>query len=117
MAEKLGLDCVVSPKHLMSDVLTRYARALENSMGSPVETLYRLMDGKAEALEFKVSSDFPALACPLKNLRLKKNTLIAGIIRGRKILIPSGADEILESDSVVVLSATGGLTDLKDILE
>jgi len=54
MAEKLGLDCIVSPKKIISDILVRYARALENSMDSKVETLYKLMDGKAEALELKL---------------------------------------------------------------
>lgn len=117
MALKLGLECVVSPKKLMNDVLTRYARALENSVGSPVETLYKLMDGKAEALEFKVQKEFPGVGIALKDLRLKKNTLIAGIIRGRKVIIPAGLDMILAGDSVVVLTATGGLTDLAEILE
>ena len=44
MASKLGLDRVFSPKEIMSDVLVQYARALENSRGSNVETLYNIMD-------------------------------------------------------------------------
>ncbi len=117
MAQKLGLDCIFSPRDLMSNVLTRYARALENSMGSNIETLYKLMDGKVEALEFKANAEFPFLAKPLKEMKLKKNTLIAGIIRGRKIIIPTGTDGILAGDRVVVLTAGHVMTDLADIME
>ena len=75
MANKLGLDSVVSPRKMVSDVLTRYARALENSLGSNVETLYKLMDGKAEALEFIVKEDFMHQNIPLRALKTKKNVI------------------------------------------
>jgi trk system potassium uptake protein TrkA len=117
MAEKLGLDCIVSPKKIISDILVRYARALQNSLGSNVETLYNLMDGRAEALEFNVRSDSRLTHIPLKELRLKPNVLIAGIIRDRKTIIPAGEDMILPGDKVVVLAAGQRLQDLSDILK
>lgn len=116
MAEKLGLDCIVSPKRLISDVLSSYARALENSKGSNVETLYKIIDGKAEALEFNVKSDFEYLDKPIKTLKIKPNVLIAGIIRGRQTIIPSGDDHIARGDRVVILAAGTKMNDLSDIL-
>lgn len=116
LAENLGLDSIVSPRKIISDVLVRYARALQNSMGSSVETLYQLMDGKAEALEFLVRNEPDVVGIPLKSLKTKPNTLIAGIIRDRKTVIPSGEDAILEGDHVIVLAANQRLQDLSDIL-
>lgn len=116
LAEKLGLDCIVSPQKIITDIVLRYARALQNSMGSNVETLYRLMDGKAEALEFNVSPDFPKLRIPLKELKLLPNLLIAGIIRNRKAIIATGDDTIQAGDRVIVLAANRQLQDLSDIL-
>ena len=116
LADKLGLDSMVSPQKLISDVLTRYARALENSLGSNVETLYKIMDGKAEALEFNVQNDFRLLEIPLKEMKLKNNVLIAGIIRGRKTIIPAGDDVIRTGDKVIVLSTEHRLNDLSDII-
>ncbi len=116
LAEKLGLDCIVSPQKIITDIVLRYARALQNSMGSNVETLYRLMDGKAEALEFNVSPDFPKLQVPLKELELLPNLLLAGIIRNRKAIIPAGNDTIQVGDRVIVLVANRQLQDLSDIL-
>ena len=116
MAEKLGLDCIISPKRIISDVLSRYARALQNSLGSNVETLYKIMDDGAEALEFNVQNDFKYLNTPLKDMKLKSNILIAGILRSRKALIPSGDDMILPGDRVVVIAAGHRHNDLSDII-
>ena len=117
MAEKLGLDTIVSPKKIVSDVIIRYARALRNSLGSSVETLYKVMDGHAEALEFIVKDDARIVNIPLKNLRLKKNILIGGITRDRKRIVPGGNDVILPGDHVIIIAAKQRLQELGDILE
>ncbi len=117
MADKLGVDSLVSPKKLVSDLIITYARALQNSMGSNVETLYKLMDDKAEALEFNTKEDAKITGIPLKELKLKKNILIGGIIRDRKTIIPGGNDMILNGDKVVVIASNHRLQDLSDILE
>ncbi len=117
MAENLGLDTIISPKKIVSDVLARYARALKNTVGSNIETLYKLMGGSVEALEFNVSQDFKGANIPLKELALKPNILIAGIIRGRKAIIPSGDDVIIPGNRVVVIVSGQQLLDLSDILK
>jgi len=116
MAEQLGLDCIISPRNFVSGVLVQYARALENSMGSGVETLYKVMDEKAEALEFFVRPDFRHVNVPLKNMALKPNVLLAGILRGRKAIIPSGDDVLQPGDRVVVLATGHRFGDLSDIM-
>ncbi|MBQ8005487.1 MAG: Trk system potassium transporter TrkA, partial [Clostridia bacterium] len=117
MAARLGLDCIVSPRKTVSDVVTRYARALQNSEGSSnVETLYKLMDGNAEALEFSVKSDFPLLNIPLKDMDLKNEILIAGIMRARKTIIPAGNDVIMSGDKVIIVAAHQRIDDLADII-
>ena len=117
MAHNLGLDTVISPRRIVSDIVLRYARALQNSLGSNVETLYKLMDGSVEAVEFKVSADFKGVKTALKDLKLKPGILIAGIIKGRKAMIPTGEDMILSGDRVVVIVSGKKLFDLSDILE
>ncbi len=116
MAVKLGVETIVSPSQLTTNIIVRYARALENSKGSNVETLYKLMDGKAEALEFNVKADSEVIGIPFRNIKLKANILVAGITRGRKTIIPSGNDMIMEGDRVIVISDEQRLHDLDDIL-
>lgn len=116
MAEQMGLESVISPKTVVVNVVLRYVRALQSSMGSSIENLYQLMEGRAEALEFIVQSETPYTGVPLKSLRLKKNVLIGGILRDRKAIIPAGDDMILPGDHVVVIAGHRRLNALEDIL-
>ena len=117
MAEKLGLDCIIAPRKIISDRICRFARALQSSDGGEMETLYTIMDDKVEALEFAVKDNFPKKDIPLKDLSLKPNILIAGIIRGRKTLLPTGDDCITAGDHVIVLAKEQRVTSLTDIFK
>lgn len=117
LAEKLGLYTTVCPQKFVADTLKRYARALNNSLESKVETMYNLMDGKAEALEFAVLSDCSLAGIPLKDLNLKPNFIIAGIIRGKENIIPTGNDCINAGDRVIVVAAGSHLYDLTEIVK
>ena len=115
-AERLGLDSLIASRHVSSNVVSRYARALQNSLGSNMEALYRILDGKAEAIEFAVHSDCVLTGIPLAEMRLRSGILIAGIIRGRKTIIPSGTDCIYVGDHIIVLAAGMQIHQLTDIL-
>ncbi|MBP5271050.1 MAG: Trk system potassium transporter TrkA [Clostridia bacterium] len=117
IAEKLGLDTVISPRKAVTGLLASYARALENSEGSNLEALYHVLDGSAEAIEFKVNGDFRYLGVPLRDVSMRKNVLIAGIIRKGRAIIPSGDESILEGDRVVVISSGLRLGDITDLIE
>ena len=90
----LGLECVINPKTLTGEYIARYIRAMQNSMGSNVETLYRLNEDRVEAL-----------------------LQIICINRNGKIILPQGGDSIMAGDSVVVITKHKGLSDLNDILK
>ena len=115
-AERLGLDSLIASRHVSSNVVSRYARALQNSLGSNMEALYRILDGKAEAIEFTVHSDCILTGISLAEMRLRSGILIAGIIRGRKTIIPSGTDCIYVGDHIIVLAAGMQIHQLTDIL-
>lgn len=118
IAETTGLDSIVSPRVLTANLIVSYVRAMQNSLGSNVETLHRVAGGEAEALEFRVGKNFPMLDVPLKDLSLKPGILIASISRQGKTIIPGGRDVILADDRVVVIStADSRFEDLSEILQ
>ncbi len=117
MIEELGLDSVVSAKTVTADAILSYVRARRNSQGSVnVETMYQLIDGKVEALEFIVNAPTAYTDIPLKKLSLKSNNLIACIARGRRIIIPNGDDSIQVGDNVIVVTMERQIQDIEDIL-
>ena len=113
----LDLGSVIYPKYITADYILRYVRAMENSLSSNVETLYHILDGQAEALEFAVKESSSITNTPLSDLNLKDNLLIACINRNGNIQIPRGQDTIQVGDTVVVVTSIPGLRDLKDILK
>ena len=117
VAEKLGLDSPISPRKVTADVIIKYARALENTLDNQIEALYSVMGGMAEALEFKVLADSKLTNVPLKDLKLRKGVLIAGIVRGKESIIPGGEDMILPEDKVIVISEGSQIYELSDILQ
>lgn len=113
-----GIDCVVSPKELCSNDIVRYVRAMGNRTGGAVVALHRIVNEKAEALEFRATESFQGLGQTLARIKLKPNILIACISRHGKILIPTGNDAIEKGDSVVVVTiADRFIKDLNDILD
>lgn len=113
---ELDLDTVIHPKSITSEHIIRYVRSMKNASGSNVETLHKIIDGKAEALEFVIREKSRVTDIPLRDLKIKKGILIASISRGGRAILPQGSDEIRQGDGVVVITQFGGLNDIEDIL-
>ena len=113
----IGLDTVISAQELATDRILSYVRALHNSEGTAVRTLYRIVDGKAEALEFMVPNDFEYIGVTFRELKLKRNLIIACIIRRNKIIFPRGSDCMEAGDTIIVVTSIESLRTLADIVE
>ncbi len=117
MLGSVGVETVISPKDITASNIVRYVRAMQNSLGSKVQNLLRIVENRAEALEFRASKDSKCLGIPLQDLKTKSNLLIACISRNSAAIIPGGNDKIIEGDSVIVVTTNQYLQDLDDILE
>lgn len=116
MLGELGIRNNVSPRHVVANRIASYVRALANKRGSNVLTLSRLVNARVEALEFGAKAQEKFYDVPLKDLNIKKNCLIACIIRKGQVLIPNGNSCIMQGDNVVVVTTHKNFNDLKDIL-
>ncbi len=117
LVQETGLGSIISPKDIIANQITRYVRALANSQGMAVESLYKLLGGKVEALEFTAKNDgYGILHAPLMKLPLRNGVLLAAIVREGRIIIPGGLTTIEPGDHVLVVTNVPGLTDLKNIL-
>ena len=104
--DSFGIDSIIYPKYLTADYI-----------GCNVETLYKILDGRAEALEFSIKEDSPVTNVPLMDLNLKDNLLICCINRNGQILTPRGQNIIKVGDTVILVTTNRGLGDIRDILK
>ncbi|MCD7867844.1 MAG: Trk system potassium transporter TrkA [Clostridiales bacterium] len=115
--ESLDIGSVIYPKYITADYILQYIRAVQNSIGSNIETLYHILDNSAEALEFAIREESPVTGIPLSELKLRKNLLVGSLNRNGKIRIPRGQDTIQVGDTVIIVTTHRGLRDITDILE
>lgn len=116
IVDNMELGSVIYPKFITSEYIIQYVRAMQNSIGSNVETMYKLIGDRVEALEFSIREDSPVVGIPLQALNLKPNLLICSINHKGKVITPRGQDMMQVGDTVVVVTTNVGLKDVKDIL-
>lgn len=116
IANNIGLDSVISPKQLAANNILGYIRAMKNSEHSNnIETIYKIVGGRAEALEFVIRQETSYTGRMLRDLKTRRDVIIAGIVRNRRTIIPGGDDTLEVGDSVIVVSAAEILDDLEEI--
>ena len=117
VASEEMIDSVVSASSVTTELIIQYVRTMQNASGSKVKTLHRLVDGRVEAVEFGVTADSPLIGVPLRDLPIKANVLIAGIVRpSGQLIVPSGENAISLGDDVIVVTTDSTLQDIRGIL-
>lgn len=117
MLDDLGIASAILPKDIVASKIISYIRAVSNKRGSNIVTLYKLVNNKVEALEFFAKKKKRFFNKPLKELTIKKDCLIACIIRDGNVIIPNGNDCIMLDDSVLVVTTHQNFDDLSDVFE
>ena len=113
---EMPLGIIINPKIITADRIFQHVRAMQNSKGSNVETLYKIVGNKVEALEFRVRVYSDIIGVPLENIQTKDNLLVSCINRDGQIIIPTGQDSIQIGDTVIIVTTNTGLNDINDIL-
>ena len=113
----IGIETTISSKTVAANQIIGYVRALENSGSSSVQTLYKLVNDRVEALEFRIAAEEDAfyLGSMLKELQLRDNVIIGCILRKGKIIYPCGDDTIENGDSVTVITSHHGFKNFEEI--
>ena len=114
--QSIGIETAVSSKTIAANQILGYVRALENSGASSVQTLYKLVNDRVEALEFRIETEAAFyIGRTLKELQLKDDVIIGCILRKGKIIYPCGDDTIGNGDNVIVITARSGFKNFEEI--
>lgn len=114
--EKNTRTSTVVPKKVISDMIISVVRSKTNMRGSTMSFLYRL-ESQVEFITFEINKNSRAIDISLRDLKIKKGTLIASILRDGKMIFPGGNDAIKINDSVMVVTTASSIEDFDDILE
>ena len=100
---QLPVGSIVSPKELCTNTIATYVRAMGNQIGAAV-TVHSIAGGQAVAIEFIVDANTKNTGRPLKEIRLKKNILVASITHGRNIIFPNGESVFRQGDRIIIVA-------------
>lgn len=115
--QDLNIGSVIYPKFITAEAIIKYVRAMKNSIGSQMESLYRLNNNRVEALELIIRENSPIVGIPLQDLRLQKDVLIGCISRGGKAMIPDGRSTVEVGDTIILVTTRTGIHDIQDALK
>ncbi len=114
--KKAGIDSVINPSLITTNIILRYVRGMKNVLDNPLESLYRIVNDQAEAVEFSIHEQTAFLDVPLRKLRLVEGVLLAVLVRKNEVIIPHGDDVLKRGDSVIIISKVRKIYSLNDIM-
>lgn len=112
LVERLGIDLAVTPRACVANGILKLAHQ------GLVTSLSVLSEGQAEIMEFPVSESAPVLDRPLREVsgKIPRGALIAAIIRGDKVIVPSGDDTIRQGDALIVIASHEAIDPVRRLL-
>lgn len=97
-ARRLGVDSFISPRSVTVSKILRLVRR------GRIRGVYSLFDGAAELMEAEALETSTLVGKPLRKAELDANIRIGAVIRGDKVVMPSGDVRIESGDFVIVLA-------------
>ena len=107
---------IVTPKGIAVDTVMHFIRGRYNAQFSNLEALHHVANGQIETLQFQIKEENKMTGIPLSQLHLKKDVLIAAIIRQGKAIFPTGDDNLQVGDKIVVTTLLQNITQIYDLL-
>ena len=111
-----SFQSIITPKKIIADKIVRVVRSIANKKKNLIESFYRLENNTVEAIEILVNSDSKINNIPLKDLKIKKNLIIAYIVRNNVAIFPKGTDVINEGDRVIIITKESFFDDINNIV-
>jgi trk system potassium uptake protein TrkA len=103
------IDLPISPRLITAGTILRSVH------GREILSLDLVAGGEGEVVEFQVPHRAKVLSKPLKDLRFPKGCVVAAVVRGEEIFVPSGDFSFAEGDRVVIFTLAEQLPKLEKI--
>ena len=114
--KRFDLDTVVSPQDVSVNHVLKLVRSYQALSYGNISALFKF-GGDCEIVEFKVGKDFQGIGIPIRNLKVKNDVLIGGVVRDGEFNVATGETTIEKGDSVLIVTESGLITDINQILK
>ena len=108
---------IITPKTIAVDAIMHFIHGRVNAQYSDLQAMHHLANGQIETLQFLIKEANKMTGKPLSQLKLKKDVLIAAIIRNGKTIFPTGENTLQVGDKLVVITLLSNITKIYDLLE
>ena len=108
---------IITPKSIAVDTIMHFIRGRVNAQYSDLQAMHHLANGQIETLQFHIKEANKMTAKPLSQLKLKKEVLIAAIIRKGKTIFPTGEDMLEVGDQLLIITLLPNITKIYDLIE
>lgn len=108
---------IITPKIIAVDTIMHFIRGRVNAQYSDLQAMHHLANGQIETLQFHIKEANKMTAKPLSQLKLKKEVLIAAIIRKGKTIFPTGEDMLEVGDLLLITTLLPNITKIYDLIE
>lgn len=120
MLNNVDINNTLSPHFVVFSSIHRFIRGIteRGAHEENIKSLYRFAKNTAEAIEFEVQKEFIGIGKKLKDINLKKDIVVAFVIRDNKVIIPNGTTTFEKGDRVIIISsAEKNLSKLDEIIQ
>ncbi|MBJ8326079.1 Trk system potassium transporter TrkA [Streptococcus pacificus] len=107
---------IVTPKAIAVDAIMHFIRGRVNAQHSNLDAMHHVANGRIETLQFEIRENNRMAGQTLSSIKLKKNVLIAAIIRQGKNIFPTGEDVFQVGDKIVVITLLNNANNIYDLL-
>jgi trk system potassium uptake protein TrkA len=107
--DMLGIDLVICPQMLSAIEITKLVKSVGAVM---VETF---ADNRVELIQLALNEQLKVVGKQLKDLTISDDALVAAILRDGRLIIPSGEDEILLNDEVLVIGKIEAIPEVEKL--
>lgn len=113
LVDRLDIDLAVTPRTAIANRILKLVHQRD------VSSLAVLGEGQVEIVEFPAKEDAAITEKPLRELKSKlpRGALIAAIMREKRVIVPSGGDEIRAGDQVIVIATSASLDAMRKLFE
>lgn len=109
MIRSLGIDAQLNPRAVT------VSRILQHVRRGRIRGIYAVHNGAGEVIEVEVMETAPAAGKELRALKLSDGVRVGAILRGDKVISPTGATELMVKDRAVLFATADHVRDVEQL--